>query len=58
MIGQDRLLLLPVQPDQNLGFAITPTVILDLDVDLIDQDGNTSYSKQYGSGPSKAVPTW
>jgi hypothetical protein len=36
---------------KNLGFAITPTVILDLDVDLIDQDGNTTYSKQYSSGP-------
>jgi hypothetical protein len=35
---------------KNLGFAITPTVVLDLDVDLVDENGKTIHSKRYSSG--------
>jgi hypothetical protein len=36
---------------KNLGFAITPTAVVVTDVRIIDQEGKTSFQKQYESGP-------
>lgn len=35
---------------QNLGFAITPTVVLSLDVQLLDASGKTVQQRRYDSG--------
>lgn len=35
---------------QNLGFAITPGVTLEIETQLLDQTGKTAYSKKHASG--------
>jgi hypothetical protein len=38
---------------QNLGFAITPGVKIEIDTQLLDQSGKTVFSKKYASGLSQ-----
>jgi hypothetical protein len=38
---------------QNLGFAITPGVTLEIETQLLDQSGKTVFSKKYASGLSQ-----
>lgn len=40
---------------KNLGFAITPTVDIELHVMLVSPDGSTLLDKTYGSGPTEGA---